>query len=138
MFHYNGPRCEGNGTCPPGFHYWFDYAIESEFSFVTVSDVEVVEKSCNVTRGSTRTTFYGVNSFVSPPSQSESQILNSYDFAKARISACSDYYSGLDVNLVFADFWEEGDLPRVTQDHNAALAQARRKQRRKLRQKKHH
>jgi hypothetical protein len=132
MFHYNGPQCNGDVICPAGLHYWFDYAMETEFSFDTIDDVLELPRACTITRGSTRSTFFGVNSFVSPPRQRYAETINAYDFTKERIANCSALYSGLDVNVVFADFWSQGDLPRVTQDHNRALAQARRR-RRKLR-----
>ena len=127
MFHYNGPQCNGDVACPAGLHYWFDYAVETEFSFDSVDDVLELPRACTITRGSTRSAFFGVNSFVSPPRISSAETINAYDFAKDRIANCSALQSGLDVNVVYADFWSEGDLPRVTQEYNRALAQARRR-----------
>jgi hypothetical protein len=134
MFHYNGPQCNSDVTCPAGLHYWFDYAMETEFSFDTVDDVLELPRACTITRGSTRSAFFGVNNFVSPPRRRSAETINAYDFTKNRIANCSALHSGLDVNVVYTDFWSEGDLPRVTQDHNRALAQAKqRRRRRKLR-----
>jgi hypothetical protein len=72
-----------------------------------------------------------MNNFVTPPSQTAAQSANSLAFAGNRLATCSSLNEGLDVNFIYADFWFEGDLPQLTQDHNTALA-ARRK--RKIRQ----
>ena len=143
LFHYNGPTCDSNDnvTCPEGFHYFDEYAIETESNFKTVEQILNVERSCNVTKSLSSSSnqedekkvFFGVRSFVTPPSQTYSAAINSYDFAKKRNAACSEHQqkiSGNDrnVNFVYADFWFEGDLPRVAQEHNAALAYTRRKE----------
>ena len=126
MFHYNGPTCEDKNstaisvTCPDGLHYWYNNAVETEFQFSSISEVRVIPRACNLTRGTG--SFFGVNSFVTPPSQAAAETLNSYTFAKNHIQACSDYNGGIGVNLVQADFWEAGDLPEVVQEHNSILA----------------
>lgn len=124
LFHLNGPDCT-DGSCPNGFHYWFDYAAETDFEFTTASDFADTSTSCKVTRGSGSTReFFGVNSFVTPPTESEAETINSSDFLGARLQACSDA-TGLDVNLMYVDFWNVGDLPEVVQTHNKALGQRR-------------
>jgi hypothetical protein len=67
----------------------------------------------------------GLNNFVSPPSQDDAKTLNSYDTAKTYIDTCSQVF-GTDVNFLITDFWSEGELPRMTQDHNMARAEQRR------------
>lgn len=122
MFHYNGPNDCSNGQCPPGFHYWFDYAAETQFSFQDVDDLLDIENSCAITRGAGSTMdFFGVNSFTTPASKSDSETINTESFLENRISMCSLYQGGLDVNLVTVDFWSVGDLPELVQQRNSAL-----------------
>ena len=121
MFHYNGPNDCSNGQCPPGLHYWFDYAAETEFSFGEISDLEDTETSCQITRGGGSTMdFFGVNAFTTPPSQTDAKTVNLQSFLENRIDACSSD-RGIDVNLVTVDFWSIGDLPEVVQSRNKAL-----------------
>jgi hypothetical protein len=122
IFHYNGAtKCQAN-DCPPGFHYWFEYAGETKYSFSSVSDVLATTASCEVDRGSAQNPFFAINSFVTLPSQTDAATLNSLSFAETRLEACSALNDSADVNLIFADFWSEGDLPRLAQQHNTALA----------------
>jgi hypothetical protein len=124
LFHFNGPDCT-DGSCPDGFNYWFEYAAETEFEFSTSSDFADTSTSCKITRGSGSTRdFLGVNSFVTPPTESESETINSRDFLEARLQACSDA-AGVDVNLMTVDFWNVGNLTEVVQTYNKALAQRR-------------
>jgi hypothetical protein len=130
MFHFRGSECGDPSTCPPGLHFYLDYATNTPFDFGSVSDVEATSASCKfgTTPRANGKTFFGVNDFQSPPSQSAAQTLNSLEFAKNRIDTCSELNEGLDVNFIYADFWNEGDLIELTQQHNAALA-ARRERR---------
>ena len=133
LFHLNGPTSCANGACPDGFHYWFDFAAETEFSFTTASDFEDTATSCAITRGAGSTKeFLAVTSFVTPPNEDEAVIINAKAALENRIQACSQY-TGLDVNLLYVDFWSIGDLPEVVQTHNKALAARREKSRRMLR-----
>ena len=129
MFHYNGPTCPTANSCPPGLHYYFDYAMETKWEFATVSDILATSNSCAFrgNPGVSGKTFFGVNNFVTSPDQAAARTLNSYDFAKTRIEECSAIHGNLDVNMIFADFWSEGELPKLAQDHNTALAAARRR-----------
>lgn len=128
LFHLNGPTTCANGACPDGFHYWFDFAAETEFEFVTASEFDDTATSCAITRGGGSTKeFFAINSFVTPPNEDEAVAINAQAALESRIQACSEY-NGLDVNLLYVDFWSIGDLPQVVQTHNKALA-ARRAQR---------
>lgn len=127
LFHLNGPDCS-DGSCPGGFHYWFDYAAETEFEFATASEVADTTNSCKVTRGaSSSLDFFAVNSFATPASRDESAIINARDFLEGHMQACSDS-AGLDVNVMYVDFWHDGDLPEVVQTHNKALGQRRQRE----------
>jgi hypothetical protein len=130
MFHSRGSECGQPSTCPLGLHYYLDYITNTPWNFGSVSDVQATSTSCQFSQTPrvAGKTFFGVNNFVVPPSQSASQTLNSLGFAKSRIDTCSALNEDLDVNLIFADFWNEGDLIELTQQHNAALA-ARRERR---------
>lgn len=124
MFHYNGPLCDQSGQCPDGLHYYRDYAINTDWEFESLTEVRATSTSCKFSRtpGVASKHFFGVNSFVTPPDQSAARTVNSYDFAKLRMETCSDLNEYLDVNFIYADYWSEGDLPRLTQEHNTALA----------------
>jgi len=133
LFHFNGPTSCANGACPDGFHYWFDYAAETEFEFTSQADFGDTATSCAITRGAGSTKdFFAVTSFVTPPNEDEAVNINAQAALQSRIQACSDY-NGLDVNLLYVDFWSIGDMPEVVQTYNKALAARRTKQRRMLR-----
>jgi hypothetical protein len=134
MFHYNGPDCLTDGACPDGLHYYYDYGSDTDWENDSVSSIQDTANSCLLrpNGGANTNTFIGVNNFVSPPSQDAALTLNSYSEAKNRIDTCSGIL-GTDVNFILADFWSEGELPRVTQDHNLARAVQQRRQRRLLR-----
>jgi hypothetical protein len=70
--------------------------------------------------------FFAINSFVTPPSRSAAETLNSLEYAKTRLETCSSLNDSADVNLIFADFWSVGELPQLAQEHNAALVSRRR------------
>ena len=133
LFHFNGPTSCANGACPDGFHYWFDFAAETEFNFESADEFADATTSCDITRGAGSTMeFFAVTNFVTPPDESVAEVVNSKESVESRIQACSDF-QGLDVNLVYVDFWSIGDLPEVVQTYNKALAQRRRKERRMFR-----
>jgi len=127
MFHYNGPTCQQPGECPDGLHHYWDYAIDTPWNFQSLSAIQATSESCAFRRapGLAGKTFFGINNFISPPDQAEAKTVNEYEFAKNRIATCSDVNEGLDVNFIYADFWSEGDLPRLTQEHNAGLVSRR-------------
>lgn len=142
MFHYNGPNtCNDEtleyGGCPYGLNYYFDYAVETEFEFTTVANIEDTANSCKIQRGAFRSTgaFFGVNNFLTVLSNTErkeaSLILNQKDFAYKRIADCKesaeiDPYNPSnpkqgDVNFLFVDYWSFGDIIEVVQTHNEHL-----------------
>ena len=125
LFHYNtGGLCrDGTLLCPAGFHDWFVYAKETEFSFADVPQVNQTSRSCATTRGTSRATFLAVNNFVTLPSRSASIQLNSIDFLKYHIQACADFNEQA-VNVVFVDFWSRGNLPLYVQRQNTLRASA--------------
>ena len=125
FFHYNGPFCQTPDECPAGFHYWFDFAAETEFSFDGVSDVEDTSRSCAITRGAGSTRdFFGINNFVRFPSIRAARTMNEAGFLNSRIDACSGI-NGLQANLVIVDFWSEGNLLEIVQERNKALVTRR-------------
>ena len=114
--------------------------METSSTFDSVDQVLGIEASCNVTKLESKKKFFGITSYVSPPSQVDSATINSYHFARKRNDDCSDHLQqqndvDMNVNFVYADFWFEGDLPRVVQENNAALAYGMRKNKRWLRKK---
>lgn len=131
MFHYNGPNCLTDGTCPDGLHYYYDYASDTDWENDSVSSIQDTATSCllRANSGANTNTWIGVNNFVSPPSQEAAAVLNSYSEAKNLIDTCSTIL-GTDVNFLLADFWSEGELPRVAQEHNLVRAVQRRQSRR--------
>jgi hypothetical protein len=62
-----------------------------------------------------------VNSFVTPPSQSVAETVNSLEFARTRLESCSSLNDAANVNIIFADYWSKGELPQLAQEHNGAL-----------------
>lgn len=118
FFHYNmADVCLREG-CPEGFHDWFLYGEETEYSFRNVADVEDTESSCLVTRGNTRSSFFAVNLFVTPSSRSASMQLNDIKFLQNHIPACAQLNFEKPVNVVFVDHWSVGDLPLYVQRRN--------------------
>lgn len=119
LFHYAGPSCSEE-TCPPGFKEWFFYGAETQFQNENVEAI-----SCPIDRGNSGVQlFYAINDFVSNPlpSRNSAQTLNSASFLENLIDSCSNI-ENRDVNLVWIDFWELGDLVEFTQRHNLQLVQ---------------
>lgn len=122
LFFYNaGIRC-ATSACPPGFNDWFSLTGESKFNYMAVEEFDNKATACNITRGRTKGPFYAINTFMTIPSRDIStNTLNTKAFLENHIEACSQANDGLDVNVVFVDFWSEGDLPEVVQLHNSRL-----------------
>lgn len=123
MFIYNAGTDCSSGDCPPGFHPYFLYASETLYEFETVQDIENTQQSCPYDRGvDGYKDFYVVNSFVSDPlpSKSSAAIINQKSFLQDHIAACRNVV-GRAVNMVFIDFWEQGDLVDLVQTHNQNL-----------------
>ena len=127
MFHYNGPDCNLDpSACPDGLHLYYLYAQDNEWSNDSIASIQDTTTSCELKQnGINRNWFVGLNNFISPPSQSSAQVLNSYSAANDYVDTCSSVL-GTDINFIISDFWSEGELPRFTQDHNTARALQRR------------
>jgi hypothetical protein len=122
FFHYNGETCTKTVNCPTGFHPWFQYAVETQFSFKTVQELQDTAYSCNITRGRGGTRdFFGVNVFVTPPRKVAALRVNAADFLKPHVQACTDLNGGLQANLILVDYWGLGNVLDVVHELNAAL-----------------
>lgn len=134
MFHYNGPNCNADpAACPDGLHLYYNYASDNNWEHMNVASIENRLNSCELrNNGINNNIFVGLNNFVSPPSQTSAQTLNDHSAATAFVDACTELLR-TDINFVLVDFWEDGDLPKVTQEHNTALARQRRNERKLLR-----
>jgi hypothetical protein len=123
MFHYNGPNCNTNPeACPDGLHQYYNYASDNNWSHSDVESIEDRVNSCELKfNGINNNVFVGLNNFVSPPSRKSAQTLNAYAAASDYVDTCTEVLQ-TDINFLLVDYWGEGDLPRFTQDHNAARA----------------
>merc|ERR1712176_1435089 len=120
--HYNGGESCSQNVCPSGFHDWFGIAVESKFDFESIDEVEDTTESCRITRGNQNVNgFWGINVFVTLPNKSASRELNSMTFMQNHVDECSLLNFGRDLNVIFVDFWRQGDLPEVVQLHNSLL-----------------
>jgi hypothetical protein len=127
FFHYNGERCSNsssmannNNNCPNGFMDWFDYAAESAFSFADTSALNDTKSACNVTRGITSTSFYGVNIFTRIANPAACAVLNTAEFLRQHIAACANS-TQRNVNLILIDCWEIGGALTVVHEYNNRL-----------------
>ncbi|CAB9516420.1 integral membrane protein [Seminavis robusta] len=122
-FFYRGERCTKGVDCPVGFHPWFDYAAETQFSFPFIWSFDDKAYACEITRGGSGTRdFFGVNVFTTP-ARFFSPILRVHkaDFLRTHLQACKDLNGGLQPNVVLVDFWKVGDVMKVVDELNAAL-----------------
>jgi hypothetical protein len=121
FFHYNGQTCS-EVTCPTGFHDWFTYAAETEFSFDDVSALEDRTTSCEITRGQDgQRDFFGINVFTRIPSEVTCAVLNTAEFLEIHMEECSALNGGFKPNLILVDCWDEGDLLSIVRQYNEAL-----------------
>lgn len=129
MFHYNGPNCNTDpSACPAGLHQYYNYGSDNDWEHDDIASIENRYSSCTLKKnGINSKTFVGLNNFVSPPSRSSAKKLNAYSAVTDYVNDCTRRL-GADINFLLVDFWSEGDLPRATQEHNAALARRRRRQ----------
>lgn len=144
FFHYNGGGwCVDNqedafaNICPPGFHDWFAYAAETDFAFLDTAALDNKITSCAITRGRATAPFFALNVFLTIPSPvAAADRLNTRDFLEDHMADCSTVNADRRVNIVFVDFWDVGDLPRVVQEtynRPAVLGIASRRRHRHLR-----
>ena len=61
------------------------------------------------------------NSALGLPRRRNAMKLNRRDVLNERIALCTDVL-GMRPNIVVVDFWSEGNLPEVTQEHNRMVA----------------
>ena len=122
MFHYNGPDCTVNPElCPAALMNYFGYGSDNNWEYFDVESIENRANSCTLKKnGINSKTFIGLNNFVSPPSKATAQILNDYTAVLDYVDSCTVLLQA-EINFLLVDYWGEGDVPRYTQDHNAAL-----------------
>jgi hypothetical protein len=123
FFHYNGQFCsDPDITCPSGFHDWFTYAAETQFSFDDVAALDDKVTSCEITRGENgQRDFFGINVFTRVPSETACAVLNTATFLESHLTECSALNGGLDANLLLVDCWDKGDVLSVVRKYNEAL-----------------
>ena len=125
VFYFNGGTCTDD-TCPPGFHYFFQYAAETQFESASLSDLENYEYSCEITRGPKEgdrpADFFVVNNFITPPTLEASQVANSKSFLQSRLTTCANM-NNMRPNFVYLDFWSEGVTAQLVQYANEKYAE---------------
>lgn len=130
LFHYNGDVACTNPdiVCPPGFHDWFEHAAETKFIFNDMTDFDNKTEACGITRGRPMAPFYALNLFIRIPSKPLAiSYLNTPAFLNEHIAACSAVNNNRDVNILFVDFWSEGEVPKVVQTYNKKLVPVERR-----------
>jgi hypothetical protein len=112
------------GQCPAGFHDWFVFAAETEYSFASTDDLADTDFSCNIDRGPSDTDeidFFGINVFTSIPTASNCKILNNKAFLQTHMDACSALNNDIPPNLLLVDCWDVGDVLEVVSEYNDRL-----------------
>lgn len=106
---------------------YYKYAINTQWDLGSLNQVANSTFSCSYaqTPETLGTTFFGLNNFLSMSTESTAKTMNEYSYLSNRVDTCSSLHNGLDVNLVYVDFWNEGDLPRLVQERNSALTMQR-------------
>lgn len=125
FFHYNAIECTPNVDCPAGWNPWFDYAVETKFSFPCVWNFWPKDEACNLDpRGEEGTReFFGVNVFVTPPLfgvWTPWLVLHKKEFLVRHINACRNE-NDLQVNAILVDFGLVGDVIEVVDGYNSGL-----------------
>lgn len=126
IFYMNGGSCT-NDVCPSGFHYFYNYADETQFESASLNDLQNYAYSCEITRGPADdapipATFFAVNNFVTPPDVEASKIANSKEFMTSRMTECANLNNARP-NFVYLDFWSEGVSAQWIQFANKQYAQ---------------
>jgi len=106
---------ENNASGVDWYHQAFDLFQETPYH-----TTESSEFSCEPNRGGTSGSLLLVNHWVvTPPTSlpSDAKVVNSYDFLLERLQHCQDV-RGMTPNLVAVDFFDIGDLVRVTDTLN--------------------
>ena len=123
LFYFNQPSCDDQPCPTAAWHYWFDYGMETDYDFSSVADVDDTDTSCTPRFATQPRDFYRVNSFVTLPSRTAAQTLNTPEYAAARTTACAAL-AGQPANFYAVDYWNQGAVPRFVQDENKARAAA--------------
>jgi hypothetical protein len=120
------PSVEG---CTNRIFEHFTQVLETHYSFDDISAIENIAQSCPATRGFDGTKrFYSINNFVTSrlgPSKSSADVINQKAFIEKRITDC-ELVTRKTTNFVNVDFWQRGDLLRVTQEINISRAKSSR------------
>ena len=98
----------------------------TNWDFDSVSEISNYAESCAIRRGSSGSNFYSVNNFVTGtfgPNASASETVNEESYLKKRISDCESTMNSKP-NFINVDYWQKGDLVKVTMEENAARALA--------------
>ncbi|KAL3822275.1 hypothetical protein ACHAXA_005908 [Cyclostephanos tholiformis] len=127
IFYMNGGTCTDD-VCPSGFHYFYNYADETQFESASLGDLQNYTYSCEITRGPEDdapipASFFAVNNFVTPPDEEASKIANSNDTLTSRLTQCAKLNNDTSPNFVYLDFWEQGDTAQWIQNANIQNAQ---------------
>jgi hypothetical protein len=129
LFYYAQPDCanQQGGSCPAGFHFWFDYGVNTQYSFDSIEDIDNVDASCVLTGAgaNSQRDFFRVNAFVSAPSRTVADTVNTRGFGFVRMQDCAALNENLPVNFYSVDFWTRGDVPRMVQEYNRNLMDTR-------------
>jgi hypothetical protein len=120
VFQHNAPY---EASPPPLIYDFFAYAMGTNWSFNSVSKLSDSEDSCSIRRGPNGSAdFYSVNTWVTNflglPSPSSATTVNEYSYLKQRIADCASVMNSWP-NFVTIDFWQRGDLVKVTLEENA-------------------
>mmetsp|Transcript_21269 Transcript_21269/g.38497 ORF Transcript_21269/g.38497 Transcript_21269/m.38497 type:complete len:445 (-) Transcript_21269:186-1520(-) len=125
VFYFNGGTCT-DGSCPPGFQYFYNYASETQFESESLEDLENDEYSCEITRGpqvdALPANFLVVNNFVTPPDADASAMANSKSFLSDRLTKCANM-AKMRPNFVYLDFWSQGVTAQLVQYVNQQYSQ---------------
>ena len=126
IFYMNGGDCT-NDECPSGFHYFYNYAAETQFESASLDDLQNYAYSCEITRGPADdapipASFFAVNNFVTPPDVEASKIANSKESLDSRLTECANL-NNMRPNFVYIDFWSEGETAKWIQYANQQKAQ---------------
>ncbi len=138
LFKHNGLDCtnlSGNG-CTSRIAEYHQFALETNYDFDSVNAISDAESSCRGTRGGAgKQDFYHINNFVTKSwgaSIEASKIINKRAFLEERIANC-EKITKLEATMVAVDFWQEGDLLRLSHEINLERAKRRRSVRSRLR-----
>ena len=130
LFFMNQPNCRTQ-VCPASgvYHYWDDFAVETEWDFRSIEQIDDTDYSCAANHVATgiRRDFYRVNAFTSLPSKTVSKQVNTYAYAQSRMAACATI-QGQNVNFYAVDYWNQGQVLQLVQDVNRQRAQQYRQQ----------